>query len=206
MFALLVAANTAQAQAGPVVPCDVDEDGDVDLDDFLAFVSCQTGPLDTHDSTQICAFADSNSDGHVDVLDFRNLQACFSGSGNVGDSNCAVRPIAVALNLPCANGSLPDPSQPSGLDLHKVTNFRLDTVVDRLANLAGGGRQANVAVGPHAAEILAIALAARLARRRRSLLDGPTGTKAVALDRLGLQTLTMSVSSKSSRSPSSTES
>ncbi len=120
-FTLAVSASPAHAQPGPNVPCDIDEDGDVDLDDYTAFVSCMTGPLATHDGMQTCAFADSNSDGHLDALDFQSLQACFSGLNNPGAGTCVIRPIDTALRLPCSGGSAPDPSQGAGLDLHKVT-------------------------------------------------------------------------------------
>ncbi len=127
-FTFALAGTSVHAQLGPVVACDVDEDGDVDLDDYSAFVSCGTGPLLAHDGLQTCSFADSNSDGHVDVLDFRNLQSCFSGANNPGNANCAVRPIGIALSLPCQGGSPPAPSQGPGLDLHKVTISAPDAI------------------------------------------------------------------------------
>ncbi len=128
MLALVAITGRLHADPGPLAPCDVDEDGDVDLDDYSAFDTCHTGPLDTHDASQTCTLADSNSDGHVDVLDFRNLQACFSGPGNLADTDCALRPISIALDGACAGGSLPDPSQAPGPDLHKVTINAADAI------------------------------------------------------------------------------
>ncbi|MCP4246749.1 MAG: hypothetical protein GY778_06840 [bacterium] len=127
-LALVTTAGRLQAQPGPLVPCDIDEDNDVDLDDYSALFSCHTGPAATHDGTQTCAFADSNGDGHVDGRDFGNLQACFSGAGNPADSDCAARPIAIALDGACIGGSLPDPSQAPGPDLHKVTIDAADAI------------------------------------------------------------------------------
>jgi len=117
----IVPTARVHAQTDPRVACDVDADGDVDLKDYSAFAFCQTGPIGTHNGTHVCSLSDSNSDGHVDALDLRNLQACLSGPGNPADADCAVRPIAMALSLPCAGGSPPDPSQTSGVDMHKVT-------------------------------------------------------------------------------------
>lgn len=120
LMSILTVPNV-HAQSGPEISCDVDEDGDVDFDDFLVLSSCQSGPAMMHNGSQPCRYADSNSDGHVDVLDFRNLQACFSGSGNAAAAGCAIRPIGIALSLPCGSGNPPDPSQTNGQDLQKVT-------------------------------------------------------------------------------------
>lgn len=127
-LAILTAATSAFAQPGPQSACDVDEDGDVDADDYAAFFSCHTGPSAAHDGSPTCVFADNNRDGHVDTLDLRDLQACFSGAGNPVQGDCAARPIAIALGLPCPNGSAPDPSQSPGLDMHKVTVRAADAI------------------------------------------------------------------------------
>ncbi len=120
-------AGVLRAQPGPLVPCDVDEDGDVDLDDYAAFDACHTGPSVTHDGTQSCAFADGNSDGHVDAADFKDLQVCFSGAGNPADGGCAVRPIAVEFAGGCG-GNPPSPTMAAGPDMHKVTINAPDAV------------------------------------------------------------------------------
>lgn len=69
-FLTLLAAAALRVQAGSNVPFDVG-DNDVDHDDYSAFVSCQTGPLTTHDGTQPCLICDSNSDGSPGVVYLR---------------------------------------------------------------------------------------------------------------------------------------
>lgn len=62
-----------------VRPGDWDVDGDVDLQDFMGFVGCFTGP----DGVGVpdCLIAlDFDSDGDVDLMDFESFQEAFTGS------------------------------------------------------------------------------------------------------------------------------
>ena len=56
---------------------DCDDDGDVDLADFLAFQTCFTGPGGSLDPG--CECADFNGDGDVDLQDFLSFQAAYTG-------------------------------------------------------------------------------------------------------------------------------
>ena len=58
---------------------DHDEDGDVDLVDFQAFIDCYTGPATPADPS--CAIFDENEDLRVDLHDFGGFQVAFTGSG-----------------------------------------------------------------------------------------------------------------------------
>ena len=71
----------------PVVPCDYNHDGDVDLDDFATFEACVSGP--TVPYRDGCAKADFDGDNDVDQVDFATFQRCYSGAGKAGDPNCA---------------------------------------------------------------------------------------------------------------------
>lgn len=55
---------------------DLDYDGDVDLNDFLIFVDCMTGPV-APVTLEGCEDADLNLDGHVDLADFAEFQWVF---------------------------------------------------------------------------------------------------------------------------------
>ncbi len=59
-------------------PGDLDDDGDVDLADFLNFADCMTGP--NIPAIPGCEPADLELDTDVDLADFRVLQAAFTGS------------------------------------------------------------------------------------------------------------------------------
>lgn len=64
-----------------VVPskrADLDLDGDVDLDDFLLFEECGSGPSVPY--ADGCEIADFDSDQDVDQNDFATYQTCFSGT------------------------------------------------------------------------------------------------------------------------------
>lgn len=92
---------------GPIQPfstkpprADLDRDGDVDPDDFLAFSRCVTGPNALYEpsvSPASCTLAadengkldaDSDEDGDIDQEDFGILQRCYSGPGKVVDPVC----------------------------------------------------------------------------------------------------------------------
>ena len=67
-------------------PGDLDQDGDVDIDDFNTFAGCMAGPDVTTpppgcDPTDF-ANADLNVDGDVDLGDFAAFQSAFTGSGS----------------------------------------------------------------------------------------------------------------------------
>lgn len=65
--------------SGPVL-ADFDHDCDVDVDDYLHFMACVTGPaIAQNDPT--CADARLDGDTDVDQEDFALFQRCFSGTG-----------------------------------------------------------------------------------------------------------------------------
>jgi hypothetical protein len=72
---------------GPPAP-DLDEDGDVDLDDFGIFQACATGPDHGPPGTG-CHTADFDSDDDVDQEDFGILQRCLTGPDAPPDADCA---------------------------------------------------------------------------------------------------------------------
>jgi spore germination protein YaaH len=57
--------------------CDLDEDGDVDFDDFASFQFCMQGPDAIYDPTHFCAGGDADEDDDVDLHDFAVLQQSF---------------------------------------------------------------------------------------------------------------------------------
>ena len=61
------------------LPGDCDGDGDVDLQDFLAFQTCYTGPGGTIEPG--CGCADFDDDGDVDLTDFLAFQTAYTGPG-----------------------------------------------------------------------------------------------------------------------------
>lgn len=61
------------------LPGDCDSDGDVDLQDFLAFQACFTGPGGPVDPG--CECVDFDGDDDVDLLDFFAFQTAFTGPG-----------------------------------------------------------------------------------------------------------------------------
>jgi len=59
---------------------DVDQDGDVDLDDYAEFAGCLSGPGQAPGSVPECLDAfDTEGDGDVDLADFRYLQLLIGG-------------------------------------------------------------------------------------------------------------------------------
>jgi hypothetical protein len=57
---------------------DFDLDGDVDLDDFLAFQACFNGPNRPFAQAE-CGGADFDHDVDADLADFLTFQGCFNG-------------------------------------------------------------------------------------------------------------------------------
>ena len=70
--------------AEPTIPGDLDDDGDVDLDDYAVFVDCLGGPGVTTPPGGCSAdefdWADVQPDGDVDLEDFATFQEVFTGS------------------------------------------------------------------------------------------------------------------------------
>jgi hypothetical protein len=70
-----------------LLPPDLDEDCDVDQDDYTEFQDCATGPeipqLDTE-----CLRADFDGDSEVEQEDFGFLQQCFAGADVPADPAC----------------------------------------------------------------------------------------------------------------------
>ena len=64
----------------PPMAGDCDGDGDVDLQDFLAFQNCYSGPGAPLDPG--CECVDFDDDGNVDLSDFLSFQTAFTGPGN----------------------------------------------------------------------------------------------------------------------------
>lgn len=67
---------------GGVPPCagaDLDDDGDVDRDDYELFFQCVTGPGGGPVSPE-CQCADFDEDDDVDLVNFGSFQASFTGS------------------------------------------------------------------------------------------------------------------------------
>jgi len=63
---------------GQCLPGDLDDDGDVDLDDYAAFFQCLTGP-DGGPVIFDCLRGDFDGDDDIDLLDFAAFQAVFDG-------------------------------------------------------------------------------------------------------------------------------
>ncbi len=62
----------------PGPDCDLDNDGDVDLDDFAILADCLTGP--DVPTTPGCEAADLHADSDVDLADFATFQPAFAAS------------------------------------------------------------------------------------------------------------------------------
>ncbi len=58
---------------------DLDDDNDVDVDDFVLFQGCFNGPNQPPPQAKGCATADFDGDGDVDLADFHQFGACFNG-------------------------------------------------------------------------------------------------------------------------------
>ncbi len=66
---------------------DLDEDCDVDLEDYAAFVSCASGPAGP--VAPGCKDRDFDGDDYVDLSDFSVLQRCYRGSDHPPDPSCS---------------------------------------------------------------------------------------------------------------------
>jgi hypothetical protein len=66
---------------------DLDNDTDIDQEDFGLFQMCLSGDGSLH--KQGCDIADLDSDGDVDRYDFAIFQSCMTGPNNPIDPNCA---------------------------------------------------------------------------------------------------------------------
>jgi len=85
------AANSPQTIAVTVAirtPGDLDNDGDVDQEDFGRFQVCYTAPGVAQDNPA-CAYARLDGDVDVDLDDFAVFQNCISGPGVPGEPACA---------------------------------------------------------------------------------------------------------------------
>lgn len=80
-----------------IFPPDLDDDGDVDMDDFAIFERCRTapgiGPAGKYCDPQVedctpCQRADLDEDEDVDQDDFAVFQRCFSGSDQSANPDC----------------------------------------------------------------------------------------------------------------------
>ena len=60
-----------------VLPGDLDDDGDVDVEDFAIFTDCMNGPDDPYPLD--CNAADLDTNGDVDIADFAVFQTLFGG-------------------------------------------------------------------------------------------------------------------------------
>lgn len=72
----------------PVIPADLDRDGDVDQTDFGLLQACLTGPGQIQDDPD-CGAAHLDDDDDVDLNDFGIFQACMSGANILADPACA---------------------------------------------------------------------------------------------------------------------
>lgn len=72
----------------PFAPCDFDQDGDVDLEDFGIFQACYSGP-GIAQNTPACRGARLDGDDDVDLDDFQKFFNCLSGPGVLANVNCA---------------------------------------------------------------------------------------------------------------------
>ncbi len=102
-FTGLVAGPTAIASG--LIAEDLDNDTDVDADDFALFKECLSGSSIDHDGSVTCQEADIDHDGDVDMADFGVMQKCYSGPGAPGSQSCggcvypkADRTVGVAVN------------------------------------------------------------------------------------------------------------
>ncbi len=70
-------------------PADLDDDCDVDQDDFVTFGGCLSGSAVPHNGSEACQQADFDDDNDVDQSDFGIFQRCLSGEDQPADPNCA---------------------------------------------------------------------------------------------------------------------
>jgi hypothetical protein len=60
----------------PPAPGDFDGDGDVDMDDYISWDNCATGPVITQ-LAEGCAVFDFDQDSDIDLLDFQSFSRYF---------------------------------------------------------------------------------------------------------------------------------
>jgi len=72
----------------PKAPVDFNSDGHVDNADWQIFVACFSGPGVPQPQTHNCLKADLDHDGDVDMNDCGLFQRCFSGPDKPADPNC----------------------------------------------------------------------------------------------------------------------
>ncbi len=72
---------------GPTAPADLEDDCDVDPDDFGVFQACMTGS-NLGPPAPACVDADFDTDNDIDLSDFGIFQTCLSGAGIPADPGC----------------------------------------------------------------------------------------------------------------------
>ncbi len=72
--------------AGLAIPCDLDLDGDVDLNDSAVLQTCLGEPNPSQHPT--CWVADPNDSGSISRSDVVLFIDCLTGLGIPGDPNC----------------------------------------------------------------------------------------------------------------------
>ncbi len=80
-------AYEAVTERSSPIRVDLDDDCDVDLDDFQQFAACGSAP-GVPNSDPACLVADFDFDADVDQSDFGLFQVCYSGSGSLGHPDC----------------------------------------------------------------------------------------------------------------------
>ncbi len=65
---------------GIPLPGDMDQDGDVDIDDLPAFLFCLQGPEEVYGDTHFCIGGDADEDADVDLADLGSFQRAFGGN------------------------------------------------------------------------------------------------------------------------------
>jgi hypothetical protein len=75
----------------PTLPHDIDEDTDVDQDDFAAFQLCYTGDEFTGELTEACRCLDIDFDGDIGRTDWIAFEICASGPEVPADPTCVTQ-------------------------------------------------------------------------------------------------------------------
>jgi len=78
--------NYVRCVRGPFCPQDLDQDGDIDVDDCATLIGCLAGPDVAVAGS--CEKADLDTDGDVDLADFAEFQAGFTGEGVAAYPGC----------------------------------------------------------------------------------------------------------------------